>query len=76
MSKKSVVLLAGLGLTATAAGAWVVRRRSIQADAIETPAVTAPGADAPLATEWRGDNEDALAADPAAAADDEPVNIR
>jgi len=74
MSKKSAVLLAGLGLAATAAGAWVVRRRSIQADAIETAAVTAPGADAPVASEGRGDNEEA--ADLAAAADDEPVNIR
>ena len=39
MSKKSVVLLAGLGLAATAAGAWVVRMRSTvsanQTDAIE-----------------------------------------
>jgi hypothetical protein len=76
MSKKSVALLAGLGLAATAAGAWIVRRRSIQAEAIETEAVAAPVADAPFATASRGENEDALAADLAAAASDEPVNVR
>jgi hypothetical protein len=76
MSKKSLVLLAGLGLAATAAGAWVVRHRSIGADVIEPIAAPAPGVDAPDATTWTGDDEDALAGELAAATDDEPVNIR
>jgi hypothetical protein len=76
MSKKSVVLMAGLGLAATAAGAWVVRRRTLLIDAIETDAVVAPDVEEPFATAWIGDDEDALAGDRAAAADDEPVNIR
>ena len=80
MSKKSAVLLVGLGLAATAAGAWVVRMRSIQADAIETDTVPSPRADTPLVPEWTGDDEDALAGGLAvglaASADDEPVNVR
>jgi hypothetical protein len=76
MSNKSAVLLVGLGLAATAAGAWVVRMRSNQTDAIEADTVPAPRADTPLAPEWTGDDEDALAGGLAAAADDEPVNVR
>jgi hypothetical protein len=81
MSKKSVVLLAGLGLTAAAAGAWVVRTRStrineVQTDAIGTETVPAPRADTPLATQWTGDNEDDTLAGELAAGDDEPVNVR
>jgi len=76
MSKKSVVLLVGLGLAATAAGAWVVRMRSIETYAIETDAVPSPRVDTPLAPEWTGDDADALAGGLAAAADDEPVNVR
>ena len=76
MSKKSVVLLVGLGLAATAAGAWVVRMRSMETYAIETDTVPSPRADMPLAPEWTGDDTDALAGGLAAAADDEPVNVR
>ncbi len=86
MSKKSAVLLVGLGLAATAAGAWVVRRRSVQldafeadaieTDAIETDTVAASGVDAPVVTQWTGDNKDGVADELAAAADDEPVNVR
>ncbi len=53
-------LLVGLGLAATAAGAWVVRMRSIPIDAFETDTVPAPRADAPLTPAWTGDDEDAL----------------
>lgn len=76
MSKKSAVLLVGLGLAATAAGAWVVRMRSIPIDAIETDTVPAPRADTPLAPEWTGDHEDVLSSGPAVTEDDEPVNVR
>jgi hypothetical protein len=81
MSKKSVVLLAGLGLAATAAGAWIVRMRStqideIQTDPIATETVPAPRADTPLAAQWTGDNEDDTLAGELAAGDDEPVNVR
>ena len=78
MSKKSLVLLAGLGLAATAAGAWVVRHRSIGAGMIEPTAVAAPASsvDTPDATTWTGDDEIALAGEFAAAPDDEPVNVR
>jgi hypothetical protein len=76
MSKKSVVLLVGLGLAATAAGAWVVRMRSMETYAIETDAVPSPRADSPLAPVLTGDDADALAGGLAAAADDEPVNVR
>jgi hypothetical protein len=76
MSKKSAVLLFGLGLAATAAGAWVVRMRSIPIDASEMDTIPAPRADAPLSAEWTGDDEDALSGATAAAEDDEPVNVR
>ncbi len=76
MSKKSVVLMAGLGLAATAAGAWVVRRRMALIDAVETDTVMTSGADEPAATAWTDADEDVLAGQLAAAADDEPVNIR
>jgi hypothetical protein len=76
MSKKSVVLMAGLGLAATAAGAWVVRRRTAQIATVETDPVVTPGADEPSATAWTDADEDALSGQLTAAADDEPVNVR
>ena len=76
MSKKSVVLMASLGLAATAAGAWVVHRRTARIDTVETDSVVLLGANEPSATAWTDADEDALAGQLAAAADDEPVNIR
>lgn len=76
MSKKSALLLVGLGLAASAAGAWVVRMRSIPTDDFETDSVPAQRADTPLTPEWTGDDEDALSGGLAAALDDEPVNVR
>jgi hypothetical protein len=84
MSKKSVVLLAGLGVAAAAAGAWAVRRRSFLADtfpidAFDSDAVVSGGsvATGPLpAPEWNRADEDALASELVAAVDDEPVNVR
>jgi hypothetical protein len=76
MSKKFAVLLVGLGLAATAGGAWVVRMRSIPIDAIETDTVPAPRADTPAAPEWTGDDDDVLSGGLVATEDDEPVNVR
>ena len=84
MSKKSVVLLAGLGLAAAGAGAWVVRRRSMAADtfpvnAFDGDMVVSDGSmatDTPSTTEWNRADEDALATELAAAVDDDPVNVR
>ena len=84
MSKKSVVLLAGLGLAAAAAGAWVVRHRLTLADTYPIDAfdgdtvVSAESlaTDTLPTTEWNRADEDALATELAAAVDDEPVNVR
>lgn len=84
MSKKSVVLLAGLGLAAAAAGAWAVRRRSMVADTSPVDAfdgdtlvsAESMATDTLSTTEWNRADEDALATELAAAVDDEPVNVR
>ena len=79
MSKKSVVLLAAVGLAATAGGAWLVRRRSMEFEAFETSTIDSAiptAAGVPATNEWNGVDEDALASVLTAAVDDEPVNVR
>jgi hypothetical protein len=84
MSKKSVVLLAGLGLAAAGAGAWVVRRRLTLADAYPLdefdgdPVVSAQSmaTDTLPTTQWNRADEDALASELAGGVEDEPVNVR
>jgi hypothetical protein len=84
MSKKSVVLLAGLGLAAAGAGAWVVRHRLTLADTYPIDAfdgdpvasAESMATDTVPATEWNRADEDALATELAGGVEDEPVNVR
>lgn len=78
MSKKSIVLLSGLGLAAAAAGAYFVLRRGDSTEGIEHagPAGDIAETAVPLTREWTADDDTALSGELSAAVDDEPVNIR